>query len=720
MFDHSGGRVTVTGEGDSGMENIVSLDTEALGLLSWLASSQAEEETDTGDELLHEAILSPLFPGKSFSMALELAHRDYEHASQLECQDILDSVEDILMSEKPKEQEFLDAVSCGSFIPQVDGSFDDNWNTPQKGNTSGENTSRGEEKAVAQIGGMCQRVGNKSKEKNIWGNLPFSVSKNEHEASKTCYVASSPCNEMINDGFNNPPFYDKEGNQYEGFKDKIVLEKCEKGGKTTAMCSIRDLMRKKRFLRVEQAEPEIRMNEGMVHGQKEELSPTTSVREGLHFDFEEPSIGQSATHQNVQGRLACSNIASSDVQGTECFEHQSSICHTHTARKAAPPGTMKCRSNHEEDSAGNASLKSRKNENWNSENIANKHASNPESVSAQDALLLDKANNCYQQSTPHDENNRDFCKAKNFLEVVDMTFINKPPSNNHTHGSEGSLPAGQASGKIDKRQGMENMIPFFTRIPPVVNLQDENVIFSRDSSLGIPTHFQNDGSVLYLLTHALSPPALKTVYNWLSRGKQHCFLEATGATNEGLSSYCDGVLNEGTSCQTSPSPSAIGWSQNDSSQSNKEKSSPKTEKFDSNIGHVSSEPIWDNILAKEKIINEDMHDFSQISGPEKYENSNTTPVSQIGFRDPASFGGGQQLTLISMEIQAESRGNLRPDPKFDAINVLSLVVQEDTNNDCQVYVLLRVLDDKLGERRPIQILVLSLSLQLGIVLVDIF
>ncbi|XP_020598866.1 DNA polymerase zeta catalytic subunit-like, partial [Phalaenopsis equestris] len=81
--------------------DLKSLDTEALGLLSWLASSQAEEETDTGDELLHEAILSPLFPGKSFSMALELAHRDYEHASQLECQDILDSVEDILMSEKP-------------------------------------------------------------------------------------------------------------------------------------------------------------------------------------------------------------------------------------------------------------------------------------------------------------------------------------------------------------------------------------------------------------------------------------------------------------------------------------------------------------------------------------------------------------------------------------------------------------------------------------------
>lgn len=40
--------------------------------------------------------------------------------------------------------------------------------------------------------------------------------------------------------------------------------------------------------------------------------------------------------------------------------------------------------------------------------------------------------------------------------------------------------------------------------------------------------------------------------------------------------------------------------------------------------------------------------LSQISGPE--EKSKTTPLSQIGFRDPASDGGGQQLTLLSIEV----------------------------------------------------------------------
>ena len=41
-------------------------------------------------------------------------------------------------------------------------------------------------------------------------------------------------------------------------------------------------------------------------------------------------------------------------------------------------------------------------------------------------------------------------------------------------------------------------------------------------------------------------------------------------------------------------------------------------------------------------------DISQISGPE--EKSKPTPHSQTGFRDPASVGGGQQLTLLSIEV----------------------------------------------------------------------
>lgn len=41
-------------------------------------------------------------------------------------------------------------------------------------------------------------------------------------------------------------------------------------------------------------------------------------------------------------------------------------------------------------------------------------------------------------------------------------------------------------------------------------------------------------------------------------------------------------------------------------------------------------------------------DISQISGPDG--RSKPTPLSQIGFRDPASVGCGQQLTLLSIEV----------------------------------------------------------------------
>lgn len=41
-------------------------------------------------------------------------------------------------------------------------------------------------------------------------------------------------------------------------------------------------------------------------------------------------------------------------------------------------------------------------------------------------------------------------------------------------------------------------------------------------------------------------------------------------------------------------------------------------------------------------------EMSQISGPDG--KSGPTPLSQIGFRDPASMGAGQQLTVLSIEV----------------------------------------------------------------------
>lgn len=49
-------------------------------------------------------------------------------------------------------------------------------------------------------------------------------------------------------------------------------------------------------------------------------------------------------------------------------------------------------------------------------------------------------------------------------------------------------------------------------------------------------------------------------------------------------------------------------------------------------------------------------DISQISGPDG--KSGSTPFSQLGYRDPASTGGGQQLTLLSIEVHLTWFSNL--------------------------------------------------------------
>lgn len=58
-------------------------------------------------------------------------------------------------------------------------------------------------------------------------------------------------------------------------------------------------------------------------------------------------------------------------------------------------------------------------------------------------------------------------------------------------------------------------------------------------------------------------------------------------------------------------------------------------------------------IVKEKACAGFSEDISQISGPDG--KSRPTPLSQSGFQDPASVGGGQQLTLLSIEVLVNIR-----------------------------------------------------------------
>ncbi|CAM6089940.1 unnamed protein product [Calypogeia fissa] len=68
----------------------------------------------------------------------------------------------------------------------------------------------------------------------------------------------------------------------------------------------------------------------------------------------------------------------------------------------------------------------------------------------------------------------------------------------------------------------------------------------------------------------------------------------------------------------------------------------------------------------------DVSQMTAISPPGR-----PTPLSQSGFRDPASIGGGQQTTLMSIEVFSETRGELLPDPRYDAIGCIVVVICED-------------------------------------------
>ncbi|KAL6779569.1 POLZ1 [Auxenochlorella protothecoides x Auxenochlorella symbiontica] len=78
-----------------------------------------------------------------------------------------------------------------------------------------------------------------------------------------------------------------------------------------------------------------------------------------------------------------------------------------------------------------------------------------------------------------------------------------------------------------------------------------------------------------------------------------------------------------------------------------------------------------------------------------------TPLEQTGFKRVVD-GKGQQLTLLSVEVHAESRGLLLPDPRHDAVRAVFLVVMDDDEevDDGKYTARILLWDDKVGTRRP--------------------
>ncbi|CAN6226497.1 unnamed protein product [Urochloa humidicola] len=525
------------------------VDAEALGLLSWLASSQAAEEPTTDDELINEVILSPLFAKKSIEVALESAHLDFDSASQQECQDILDSVDPVNAAEEPKTHNLHSVkpnstAALGDTIPQVDGSSDENPKLSHE-----YDRSKITRKTVGSPSHTPTKNSSKSASKragteHLWGSLPLSRKKlARRNADDSCSAmpsqkdisASNKCTPEKN-------YHGTEGNNDRGSSSSV--------GVHDSVCnSVRDLMRRRRSFRREQLE-----------------------------------FGSSSATCTMDKESEIVNSGGSEFHDFASDNPNSAIAYS--------------------------------------------------------------GDECLQ-----------------------MRFTQKPPLKNlvcsgleNPSGCEQCEPA---------KTGLADLLPFFNQ-----NIEEnkQNELFQHMESsefaggvLGVPTHFQNDGSALYLLTHALSPPSAVAVGQWL--------------TQQSCSSISSGDKDQACSSTSSPNSPARFTSENSTT-----KVAVDGDLMESNLlSNKESKPL------------DKWHDFSQISaGSEK---DKLTPLSQIGFRDPASIGGGQQLTILSMEVLTESRGELRPDPRFDAINAVSLAIEDDADTTVEVHVFIRDNSDKSRRRR---------------------
>ncbi|KAL0284819.1 UNVERIFIED_CONTAM: DNA polymerase zeta catalytic subunit [Sesamum angustifolium] len=295
-------------------------------------------------------------------------------------------------------------------------------------------------------------------------------------------------------------------------------------------------------------------------------------------------------------------------------------------------------------------------------------------------------------SKPYDTS-KNVNKEAETVKLIGMTFSKKPPLIDWTDEPESEAAVLLGDGRHNlgtflQGRSIDNGLPFFMR-----NCQEEELlgvspsqckhIDNNEPVVGVPIIYQNDGSYLFMLTPAVSPPSRESVDRWLSfdycdtwRDK----IEAQSAfhpiTKEFSVDIVDsqGSQSDDSNCPLPESASLL----------NKETNSKQQMEHNQESCFMKVKTLNEG---KENLSTGCSPDTSQISGPDK--KMRLTPLSQIGFRDPASVGQGQQLSLLSIEVQAESRGDLRPDPRFDAINVIALVIQEDDESTYEAHVLLR-------------------------------
>ncbi|XP_068662058.1 DNA polymerase zeta catalytic subunit isoform X2 [Aristolochia californica] len=674
----------------------MSVDRQAIGLLRWLASSQAQDDLCTEDDLVNEAILSPLLPAATIEKVLEKAYLDYEFESQQECQDILDSV-DIIDNN-------VDRITSMHMIPQVDGSSDDQFITPScKGKSSIIDTEK----------------------KALWGSLPFASIQSVQEELESAETTNNSVSRTCARELEAEPSLDDTDVHYSGL--------CQ--GNTQSKCSVRDLMRRKRSL---QAEPSKNVNsafEKVVTGTGESCPNCTAQVDssGCRDIFTRCSSERF-------GKLPFSSFRGSSHEGTArasadlenfAFIKPTEILEGHKSEGVTVAVcTVLCKCSILEKDAA-----------YRSESVSSGDQSQKLKCFTKAPIILEEGDN--DTAGEHSAKTGAFCDASTKIEsdknaqldmqtqlswserllspsnnfeeyptkYIEMTLSRRPPSR-ESNSAVASLPIPRHDGAVTHEmylrcsEGREaEDIPLF--FESCGTKEDETIpSFGHERVLGCPTHYQNDGSLSYLLTPAVTPPSSDSVHQWLSleipRTAPGTHMDPEEVWEESSSPKYDGTLLEKKEAlpHSFKRTSSSGFSEtsveyksaicmkailDECNQEVNKNSKMAADTCQTN--RLATETCSGKALVRELKSTECLQDVSQISGPDT--RSKLTPLSQTGFRDPASAGAGQQLTLLSIEVVAESRLNLRPDPRCDAVNIIALAIREDNQPTIEVCVLVR-------------------------------
>ncbi|XP_057439387.1 DNA polymerase zeta catalytic subunit isoform X3 [Lotus japonicus] len=754
-------------------------DKDAQNLLKWLATSQAAEDINSDDELVCETILSPLLPAATIDEVLEKASMTYESESQKECQDILDSVDDMLELELPKENPSCSSdhnhpveASSNSMIPQVDGSNDEEFSRPGASSLAGTSSSVDINSENKRASGHHNHVRHdtdtsnvsKDKKNKQWGSLPFTMTgKVNNDGEHANLYATHPF-ESETGGYAHSDYLTKNGVR----NNACILRNMSKGASDSneehglVSCSLRDLMRRKRSYRVEHDECESGTTKKLLLD-RHKGSNTCLWKKQLDLKTMETNEEETELLKNCDPKgsnhnsLVCWKLPLPSGSGSSSQASMSKDeCSDQHEMKCLEASMVFRNATNEASSLMPGGLDFHNLENFNfidsssidqsvaccGKNVGNAYAKpvasdantpNPiiptqlktddprrsqqtvyaASSSVQSYSIDDKVSakdNCMDQSSygsmcfvKHDQTNF-YEHAVGISAASDMQVLQSEKVDNQKLGKKlspetiGSDPIVHDLSIVHDLKGNHVKLIEITRgnnpladsnlesnmsLPAVFNTHlhlDEDSchempgnaldvflpISARDSqeeietqnkyvtiktnrsngTRGVATHYQNDGSPLYLLTPNILPPSVGSVQRWLlcderdDKDKPQC-----------ASGHLIGPkLNQDAGAEKKPLC----------------------------INEGQTERV--------KACLNDSQDISQISGPDG--KSSSTPLSQKGFRDPASIGCGQQLTLLSIEVLAESRGDLLPNPQFDGVNIIALGFQNDSDSVIGVVVLL--------------------------------